>query len=267
MSPQKNLETHHRPAITKLSIDYCKPLLVIPRSLTTSIVALVIALAAAEGLFLWSQHKKIAELRQQLLLAQALYDELAQSRDQEAKASAAEIARLRGDNADLHRLRSEIRTVKSDAEKLRNDLKRLPPEFPKPAGTRSPRILSNDEIFLSQNAQQPGVISLPSGLQYKVLQQGAGAVPGSNSTVTVHYRGTRVDGTEIDSFYTRGKAADFPVHAVVKGWGEALQMMPAGSKWQLVLPPDLAYGDQGAGEKIPPNSALIFEIELVGIKP
>jgi FKBP-type peptidyl-prolyl cis-trans isomerase FklB len=122
------------------------------------------------------------------------------------------------------------------------------------------------EAFLAENKKKEGVMTLPSGLQYKVLKSGTGKKPRPNQTVTVNYRGTLVDGAEFDNSYKRGEPATFQVSGVIKGWTEALQLMPAGSKWQLFIPPDLAYGEQGAGEVIPPNSTLIFEIELLSIK-
>jgi len=122
------------------------------------------------------------------------------------------------------------------------------------------------EAFLAENKRKEGVTTLPSGLQYKVLESGTGKKPRPNQTVTVNYRGTLIDGTEFDDSYKRGKPVTFQVSGVIKGWTEALQLMPVGSKWQLFIPPDLAYGEQGAGEVIPPNSTLIFEVELLSIK-
>lgn len=122
------------------------------------------------------------------------------------------------------------------------------------------------EAFLAENAGKPGVETLPSGLQYKVIRQGSGASPGARDTVTVHYRGTLTDGSEFDSSYARGQPASFPVNRVIPGWTEALQLMRVGDTWQLFIPPGLAYGERGAGGKIPPNSALIFEVELLAVK-
>jgi len=107
---------------------------------------------------------------------------------------------------------------------------------------------------------------LPDGLQYQILKQGNGKKPDSNSVVTVHYRGTLIDGTEFDSSYKRGEPATFPVTGVIKGWTEALLQMPVGSKWQLFIPAELAYGERGAGRNIGPNATLIFDIELIGIQ-
>jgi FKBP-type peptidyl-prolyl cis-trans isomerase FklB len=127
------------------------------------------------------------------------------------------------------------------------------------------RNTKQGEAFLAQNKQQPGVQATPSGLQYKVLQQGTGATPTPNDTVKCHYRGTLIDGTEFDSSYSRGEPAEFPVNAVIPGWTEALQKMKVGDKWQLVVPADLAYGLNPPGPPIEPNSLLIFEVELLGI--
>lgn len=126
---------------------------------------------------------------------------------------------------------------------------------------------TDGDAFLAANKSKPGVESLPDGLQYQVLTTGAGAVPSIADTVTVNYRGTLLDGTEFDSSYKRGQPASFPVGGIIKGWNEALQLMPVGSKWELYIPPDLAYGARGAGQNIGPNSALIFEVELISIQP
>jgi FKBP-type peptidyl-prolyl cis-trans isomerase len=120
--------------------------------------------------------------------------------------------------------------------------------------------------FLAANATKEGVVTLPSGLQYKVLVAGTGAKPAATDSVVCNYRGTLLDTTEFDSSYKRGQPATFPVGGVIKGWTEALQLMPVGSKWQLFIPADLAYGDRGQGP-IGPNATLIFEVELVSIQP
>ena len=119
--------------------------------------------------------------------------------------------------------------------------------------------------FLADNKKKEGVKTTASGLQYKVLKEGNGAQPKSSDNVTVNYRGTLIDGTEFDSSYKRGQPATFPVAGVIKGWTEALQLMKAGSKYQLVIPPDLAYGERSPGAQIPPNSLLIFEVELLSV--
>lgn len=118
------------------------------------------------------------------------------------------------------------------------------------------------EKFLADNKSQPGVITLPSGLQYKILTAGSGESPKPDHTVTVNYRGTLIDGTEFDSSYKRGTPATFRVGGVIKGWTEALQLMNPGAKWQLTIPAALAYGERGNGN-IPPDSTLIFEVELI----
>jgi len=122
------------------------------------------------------------------------------------------------------------------------------------------------EAYLAANAAKPGVVTLPSGLQYKVLTAGTGKKPAAGDTVVVHYRGTLVDGTEFDSSYKRNQPAKFKVNQVIPGWTEALQLMAVGSKWQLVIPAKLAYGERGAGNVIPPNATLVFEVELQGIE-
>ena len=119
--------------------------------------------------------------------------------------------------------------------------------------------------FMAQNAGREGVVKLPSGLQYKVLSRGDGPSPADTDTVTVHYRGTLIDGSEFDSSYSRNQPATFAVNRVIAGWTEALQLMQEGDKWQLFIPPELAYGERGAGKRIPPNSALIFEVELLSV--
>jgi len=119
--------------------------------------------------------------------------------------------------------------------------------------------------FLAKNKTAEGIKTTASGLQYKVLKQGTGKTPTASDTVIAHYRGTLIDGTEFDSSYKRGEPSKFPVGGVIKGWTEALLMMPVGSKWQLFIPSDLAYGENGR-PSIPPNSTLLFDIELVGIE-
>ena len=123
------------------------------------------------------------------------------------------------------------------------------------------------EAFLAANKAKPGIVTLPSGLQYKILKEGTGPKPSATDTVSCNYRGTLINGTEFDSSYKRGEPTSFPVNGVIKGWTEALQLMPVGSKWQLFIPSDLAYGVRGAGSEIAPNSTLIFEVELVSIQP
>jgi len=122
------------------------------------------------------------------------------------------------------------------------------------------------DAFLAANKGKEGVVTLPSGLQYKIVTAGTGPKPTTSDSVVCNYRGTLINGTEFDSSYKRGQPATFPVTGVIKGWTEALQLMPVGSKWQLYIPADLAYGDRGAGADIGPGSTLIFEIELLSIK-
>lgn len=120
--------------------------------------------------------------------------------------------------------------------------------------------------FLAENAQREGVVTLPSGLQYEVIEEGEGATPGRRSTVVVHYSGTLIDGTPFDSSLQRGEPARFPVNRVIPGWTEALRLMQVGDKWRLFIPADLAYGDRGVGPVIAPGSTLIFEVELLEVR-
>ncbi len=122
------------------------------------------------------------------------------------------------------------------------------------------------EDFLAENKNKQGVKTLPSGLQYQVLQEGSGKSPSKTDTVTTHYHGTLIDGTVFDSSYERNEPATFPVNGVIAGWTEALQMMKEGAKWRLFIPANLAYGAQGAGSDIGPHSTLIFDVELLSVK-
>lgn len=119
--------------------------------------------------------------------------------------------------------------------------------------------------FLAENAKKEGVVTLPSGLQYKIITEGTGPKPGPDEIVKVNYTGTTVDGTKFDSSYDRGEPAQFRLSNVIKGWAEGLQLMPEGSKYILYIPSDLAYGERGAGNVIKPFETLIFEVELLGI--
>ena len=121
------------------------------------------------------------------------------------------------------------------------------------------------EAFLAANAQKEGVVVLPSGLQYEVLAEGNGKKPSATDRVQCHYEGTLIDGTIFDSSIKRGEPAVFGVNQVIKGWVEALQLMQEGAKWRLYIPYDMAYGEHGAGEMIPPYSALIFDVELIKV--
>jgi FKBP-type peptidyl-prolyl cis-trans isomerase FklB len=125
---------------------------------------------------------------------------------------------------------------------------------------------TQEDAFLKENAGKPGIKVTPSGLQYKVITEGSGPRPLESDTVKVHYRGTLLDGTEFDSSYKRNEPAVFPLKGVIKGWTEALQLMKAGSKYQIFLPSKLAYGEQGAGQIIGPNATLVFEVELISIE-
>lgn len=123
------------------------------------------------------------------------------------------------------------------------------------------------DAFLAANKTKEGVVALPSGLQYKILKEGTGPKPTAADTVECNYKGTLLNGKEFDSSYKRGQPASFPVGQVIKGWTEALQLMPVGSKWELYVPSELGYGERAAGPDITPNSTLIFEVELLSIKP
>lgn len=122
------------------------------------------------------------------------------------------------------------------------------------------------EAFLEENKKKSGVITLPSGLQYRVITEGNGKKPKASQTVVVHYRGMNISGKEFDSSFRNGQPVSFRVDKVIKGWTEALQLMSIGSKWEIFIPPDLAYGDRGVSQAIGPNSTLIFELELLAIK-
>ncbi|MBD3316568.1 MAG: hypothetical protein GF344_12335, partial [Chitinivibrionales bacterium] len=122
------------------------------------------------------------------------------------------------------------------------------------------------EKFLEENAEREEVTTTESGLQYEVLTEGAGSIPGESDKVKVHYEGKLLDGKVFDSSYDRGEPVTFPVKGVIPGWTEALQLMKVGSKYKLYVPPELAYGERGAGNDIPPNATLVFEVELLGIE-
>ena len=122
------------------------------------------------------------------------------------------------------------------------------------------------QAYLYINAQNPGVKVMPSGLQFEIIESGEGRSPSATSTVVTHYHGTFVNGDVFDSSVDRGAPAEFPVNRVIAGWTEALQMMKEGDKWRLVLPPEIAYGERGAGGLIPPNTVLVFEVELIEVR-
>ena len=125
--------------------------------------------------------------------------------------------------------------------------------------------IEEGKTFLEENKEKEGVVTLPSGLQYKILKKGSGKSPKKTDTVLAHYRGTLIDGTQFDSSYDRGQPSEFPVNRVIAGWTEALQLMKEGGKWELYIPQDLAYGSNGRG-KIPPAATLLFTVELVEVK-
>ncbi len=145
---------------------------------------------------------------------------------------------------------------------LQNQLRQKAAEAAKALGEKNKK---EGEAFLVANKTKEGVVTLPSGLQYKILKAGEGNKPTADDTVVCQYRGTFVDGTEFDSSYKRNQPATFAVKGVIKGWTEALQLMPVGSKWQLFVPSDLAYGESGRNP-IGPNAVLIFEVELLSIQ-
>jgi FKBP-type peptidyl-prolyl cis-trans isomerase FklB len=128
---------------------------------------------------------------------------------------------------------------------------------------KSAANLKAGQDFLESNKTKPGVVTLPSGLQYEVLVEGSGPKPAASNKVTCHYHGTLIDGTVFDSSVKRGQPATFPLNAVIKGWTEGLQLMPTGSKWRFFLPPQLAYGDRQVSAQIGPNSTLVFDVELI----
>jgi len=147
---------------------------------------------------------------------------------------------------------------------LQNDVRKHQQETYNQALTKNKQ---EGDTFLATNKSKPGVVALPSGLQYKVIQNGDGPKPTASDTVVCNYKGTLIDGTEFDSSYKRGQPATFPVGQVIKGWTEALQLMPVGSKWELYIPSSLAYGERGTqGGPIGPNETLIFEVELLSIQ-
>jgi FKBP-type peptidyl-prolyl cis-trans isomerase FklB len=146
---------------------------------------------------------------------------------------------------------------------VQNDLRKKQQEKMQVTGEANK---TEGEAFLAANKAKEGVVTLPSGLQYKILKEGTGSKPTATDSVVCNYRGTLINGTEFDSSYKRGQPATFPVVGVIKGWTEALQLMPVGSKWQLFIPSSLAYAERGAGGEIGPNATLIFEVELMSIQ-
>jgi FKBP-type peptidyl-prolyl cis-trans isomerase len=157
-----------------------------------------------------------------------------------------------------------IEEAQAALAEVQNDLRKKQMEKMQAAGEANKK---EGDAFLAANKTKEGVVTLPSGLQYKILKAGTGPKPTANDSVVCNYRGTLINGTEFDSSYKRGQPATFPVTGVIKGWTEALQLMPVGSKWQLFIPSSLAYGERGAGAEITPNATLIFEVELMSIQP
>ena len=153
--------------------------------------------------------------------------------------------------------------MRATLTQLQNEMRKKQQEKALLAGAANKK---EGEEFLAANKAKDGVITLPSGLQYKILTEGSGPKPAATDSVVCNYRGTLINGTEFDSSYKRGQPATFPVGGVIKGWTEALQLMTAGSKWQLFIPAELAYGEPGRGPIIGPNSVLVFELELISIQ-
>jgi FKBP-type peptidyl-prolyl cis-trans isomerase FklB len=153
-------------------------------------------------------------------------------------------------------MKTAMTSLQADLRKRQEDNMQLAGEANKKEG----------EAFLAANKAKEGVVTLPSGLQYKILKEGTGPKPAASDSVVCNYRGTLLNNTEFDSSYKRGQPATFPVGQVIHGWTEALQLMPVGSKWQLFIPAELAYGPRGAGPDIGPNTTLIFEVELLSIQ-
>ena len=188
-----------------------------------------------------SMHKDSVDVDPNILL-RGMKDGLAGAKplltDEEAKAAMVAL------QADLRKKGEEKMLVQGEANKKQGD------------------------AFLAENKTKDGVVTLPSGLQYKILKEGTGPKPTATDTVVCNYKGTLLDNTEFDSSYKRGQPATFPVSGVIKGWTEALQLMPVGSKWELFVPADLAYGARGGpGGGIGPNATLVFEVELMSIQP
>ncbi len=162
--------------------------------------------------------------------------------------------------------RKLLMTDKEIQETLMDLQKELRAKFEEQRKVLGEKNKKEGDLFLAENKKKEGVVTLPSGLQYKVLKEGSGEKPQDTDSVTVHYRGTLIDGTEFDSSYSRGTPASFPVKGVIPGWTEGIKLMKEGAKWQLFIPPNLAYGERGGGPRIGPNATLIFEVELISIQ-
>lgn len=165
--------------------------------------------------------------------------------------------------------RGEKKALMTDDE-IRDTLLALQTEMAEKQKAEAKKVSMKNQTdgssFLEKNKKRDGIVTLPSGLQYKVITEGKGTKPKATDTVTTHYRGKLIDGSEFDSSYSRGEPVSFAVNGVIPGWTEALQLMSPGSKWELFIPADLAYGEQGIGGVIPPNSTLTFEVELISVK-
>ena len=182
--------------------------------------------------------------------------------------------KAQGIDLDLEIYASGIRDAVNGAtpqftpEEIRNTVtelqKRLAAARQRERKEMADKNLADGNAFLEENKKKEGVVSLPSGLQYTVLAEGSGKTPKATESVTVNYRGTLTNGTEFDSSFKRGQPATFEVGKVIRGWTEALQLMKEGAKWRIFIPPALAYGDRGTGP-IPPNSTLIFDVELLSV--
>ena len=154
--------------------------------------------------------------------------------------------------------------IKAELNQLQAQVRQAAEEKARQLGEENKK---EGESFLAANKEKEGVVTLPDGLQYKILTAGTGPKPTASDTVICNYRGTLINGTEFDSSYKRGQPATFPVGQVIRGWTEALQLMPVGSKWQIFIPAEMAYGPRGAGPDIGPDATLIFEVELLSIQP
>jgi len=158
--------------------------------------------------------------------------------------------------------KTELKMSETEMQTVLNQYKqKLASERTAAAGTNK----TAGQKFMEDNKTKEGVVSLPSGLQYKIIKEGTGAKPKSDSNVKVNYQGALVDGKVFDSSYERGEPVSFTLSQVIKGWQEVIPLMSVGSKWQVVIPPELAYGERGAGNAIGPNETLVFDIELIGI--
>ncbi len=177
-----------------------------------------------------------------------------------------------GPSLDIPALTQAIKDVLSGAElKLTEDemkqaFQAYQKQLREEQAARADKNLHAGQDFLAANKKKPGVVELPSGLQYQIIREGDGKKPTAQDSVEVHYRGTLINGNEFDSSYKRNETVTFPVNGVIQGWQEILPLMPVGSKWKVFIPADLAYGAQGAGTSIGPNETLVFDIELIAIK-